>query len=116
MYNLFSKKFTTSVSGDHRISAAVFKSVLLVVQQNTFFNIMQWNHLAPLIRKEFTDSHIAKQFTCGRTKTAAIVNCIGDYFFENLKDNMQNLRFSPMLDGSNDTGIQKNVSSYCSYS
>ena len=49
MYNLFSKKFTTSVSGDHRISAAVFKSVLLVVQQNTFFNIMQWNHLKSLL-------------------------------------------------------------------
>ena len=68
---------------------------------------MQWNHPAPLIRKEFSDSHISKQFTCGRTKTAAIVNCIGDYFSENLKGNMQNLRFSPMLDNSNDLGYKK---------
>ena len=65
------------------------------------------DHLAHLIHKEVSDSHIAKQFTCDRTKTAAIVNYIGDYFFENLKHNMQNLPFSLMLDGGNDTGIQK---------
>ena len=108
-----------SVSGDHSISTAV-KSVTLVVQNNRFFfNIM--DHLAPSIHNKFSDSCIAKQFTCGRTKTAATVNCIGDYFFENLKDNMQNLPFSLenlkdniqnlpfslMLNGSNDTGKQK---------
>ena len=79
------------------------------------------DHLAPSIHNKFSDSCIAKQFTCGRTKTAATVNCIGDYFFENLKDNMQNLPFSLenlkdniqnlpfslMLNGSNDNGIQK---------
>ena len=42
-----------------------------------------------------------------QNKNAAIVNCIDDYFFENLNDNMQNLPFSLMIDGSNDTGIQK---------
>ena len=97
------KKSTTSVSGHHSISTAD-KSAMLVVQNNRFFNIM--DHLAPSICNKFSDSHIAKQFTCGRTKTAATVNCIGDYFFENLKGNKQNLPFSLMLNGSNDTGIQ----------
>ena len=105
MYNLFSKKSIISVSGDSIISTSV-KLVMLIVQHNTFFNIM--DHLAPLIRNGFSDRRIAKQCTCCRTKTTAIVNCINDYIFENLKDNMLNFPFRLMLDGSNDIGLQKN--------
>ena len=65
------------------------------------------DHLAPLIRNEFSDRRIVKQFTCCRTKTTAIVNCIDDYVFENLKDSVLNLPFRLMLDGSNDIGLQK---------
>ena len=45
--------------------------------------------------------------SCGRTKTAAIVNCLGDHFFEKLKSDMQEMPYSLMLDGSNDTGLSK---------
>ena len=50
MYQLFTKKKNVgSVSVDSNVTAAV-KSVVLMVQHNTFFNIM--DHLAPLIRKK----------------------------------------------------------------
>ena len=53
---------------------------MLVVQSNAIFNIM--DHLAPLIRKEFSDSRGDINFTYGKTKTAAIANCIGDHIFD----------------------------------
>ena len=50
MYQLFTKKKNVgSESVDSNVTAAV-KSVVLMVQHNTFFNIM--DHLAPLIRKK----------------------------------------------------------------
>ena len=52
-------------------------------------------------------SPAAENFLCGRTKTAAIVNCLGDRFFEKLKNDMQEMPYSLMLDGSNDTGLSK---------
>ena len=45
--------------------------------------------------------------SCGRTKTAAIVNCLGDHFFEKLKSDMQEMPYSLMLDGSSGTGLSK---------
>ena len=79
--------------------------VMLIVQHNILFNLS--DHLTPLIRQEFKDSAEAQYFSCSRTKTAAIVNCLGDYFFEGIKSNMQQLPFSIMLDASNDTGLEK---------
>ena len=103
--NLFIKKAsTTAVPEDPSISAVV-KCVNLVVQHNSFFNIL--DHLALIIRSEFSDSKVAKKFTSGKTKTAAIVNSIGDYFFEELKSSMEENPFSIMLDGSNDNGLEK---------
>ena len=61
------------------------------------------NHLSPFIKKEFT----AELFSCGRTKTAAIVNCMGDYFFEDLKSDIQEDALRIMVPASSDTGIQK---------
>ena len=81
------------------------KAVMLIVQHNTFFNLM--DHLSSFIKREYKDSPTAEFFSCGRTKTAAIVNCMGDNFFEELKADMQENPFSIMLDTSNDTGVQK---------
>ena len=81
------------------------KYVMLLIQHNSLFNIS--DHLSPLIRSEFRGSQAAESFSCGRTKTAAIVNCLGDHFFEKLKSDMQEMPYSLMLDGSNDTGLSK---------
>ena len=56
------------------------KCVMLLIQHNSFFNIS--DHLSPLIRSECRESQAAENFSCGRTKTAAIVNYLGDHFFE----------------------------------
>ena len=79
--------------------------VMLLIQHNTFFNIS--DHLCPLIRNEFKGSEVAQSFSCSRTKTAAIVNCLTDHLFDKLKLEMQNMPYNLMLDASNDKGIQK---------
>ncbi len=79
--------------------------VMLLVQHNSFFNIS--DHLCPLIRNEFKGSATAEQFSCSRTKVAAIVNCLGDHFFKELVTDMQNLPYCLMLDSSNDNGLEK---------
>ena len=86
------------------IAAEVACSMMLV-QHNTFMNIS--DHLTPIINKHFKDSDAGKAYMYRRTRTAAIVNCIGDDVFENVKSSMQQGPFSLLLDASNDTGIQK---------
>ena len=88
--------------GDLSITAAV-KSVMLVVQHNSFFNIM--DHLAPLIGKNFQPVVLVEVSFV--VKTDAINNCIRDHFFDELKEKMAHSPFSIILDGSNDTGLGK---------
>ena len=42
-----------------------------------------------------------------KTKTVAIVSCIGDYNFEELKQEMQENLCSIILDGNNERRVQK---------
>ena len=93
----------SAISRDPSISA-VIKCVNLVMSY-FFFNIL--DHSAQIIRQEFSESKSARKITCEKTKTATIVNCIRDNFFAELKQGMQENPFSIMLDGSNDTGLQK---------
>ena len=65
------------------------------------------DHLTSYINSEFKGSCAAENFSCGRTKTAAIVNCVGDQFQLDLIADLKKLSFSLMLDGSNDTGVLK---------
>ena len=78
---------------------------MMLIQHNTFFNTS--DHLPPIINRQFSECDAGREYKCRRTKTAAIVNCIGDEFFEHLKSNMQNSPYSLLLDASNDTGIEK---------
>ena len=50
---------------------------MLVVHHNTFFNLSDC--LTPYVN-EFKGSQAAENFSCGRTKTAAIVNCVDVQF------------------------------------
>ena len=81
------------------------KCVMLLIQHNSFFNIS--DHLSPLTLSEFRGSQAAENFSCGMNKTTAIVNCLGDHFFKKLKSDMQEMPYSLMLDGSNDTDLSK---------
>ena len=70
-----------------------------------FFNLS--DHLAPIIKQEFKESTAAQKFSCSRTITAAIVNCLGDHYFDSIVKEMQELPFSIMLDACNDNGLAK---------
>ena len=78
---------------------------LLIVHHNTFFNIS--DHLMRYVKGEFKDSKATKNFSCGRTETAAIINCIGDDTKQELEKDMSQSPFSIMVDGSNYAGLEK---------
>ena len=102
------KRFLTKKNAPSEVHPSIkaeVKMALMIVHHNTFFNVS--DHLTQIIKSEFHGSAAAEQFSCGRTKTSAIVNCIGAEFKAQLVNDMQNLPFSIMIDGSNDTGIAK---------
>ena len=60
------KKSVTSVVFSDPSISAVIKCVNLVIQHNFLVNII--DHLAPIIRQEFSESKSARKFTCGKKK------------------------------------------------
>ena len=82
---------------------AEVKMALLIVHHNTFFRLS--DDLTPYIQLEFKGSKAAENFSCHRTKTAAIVNCLGSHYQKELISDLRSTLFSIMLDGSNDTGL-----------
>ena len=89
----------------HPAFLAEARMSMLVIHHNTFFNLS--DHLTPYINNEFKGSRAAENFSCGRTKTAAIVNCVGDKFELDLIADLKKLTFSLMLHGNNDNGLLK---------
>ncbi len=51
----------------------------------------------------FSDSEIAKSFSCGRTKCALVTNALAPHFRKKLVDDMSLYQFSIMIDESNDS-------------
>ena len=107
--------FARSLSGNTKLALpkqnkihpslnAEIKMVLLIVHR-TFFNLS--DHFTQCMKGEFKDSKTTKNFSCGRTKTAAIINCIGDDIKQELVKDMSQSPFSIMADGSNDAGLEK---------
>lgn len=89
----------------HPSIQAEVKMTMMIVHHNTFFNLS--DHLTQIVKSEFQGTAAAENFACGRTKTSAIINCLGDEFKAELVDDMKKFPFSFMIDGSNDTGIAK---------
>uniref|UniRef100_H3B154 DUF4371 domain-containing protein n=1 Tax=Latimeria chalumnae TaxID=7897 RepID=H3B154_LATCH len=66
------------------------------------------NHSSPLLPDIFLDSQIAKQYSSAATKTTCLVNgAIAPHFREKLVEVMKNRPYSLLIDGSNDTGLEK---------
>lgn len=65
------------------------------------------DHAKDLFKAMFTDSNIAKKFTCGRTKTSALVHCLALTTKENILSVVQNKPFALATDGSNDANDKK---------
>ena len=89
----------------HLSIQAEVKMAMMIVHHNTFFNLS--DHPTQIVKSEFQGSAAAENFACGRTKTSAIINCLGDEFQAEMVDDMKKFPFSFMIDGSNDTGIAK---------
>ena len=65
------------------------------------------DHLSPMIR-EVSDGQVAKGYSCARTKSTAILNhAVAPALKSDLVSAMRSSPFSIMIDGSNDTGLEK---------
>ena len=89
--NMFFTKHVPSNTQQPSISAEVHMAILLV-QYNSFLNLP--DHMTKFMSKEFKGCAVAGQFACGRTKTAASINCIGSHMKEELVSAMRTEPFS----------------------
>lgn len=60
------------------------------------------DHAAPLFQAMFPDSEVAKQYSCARTKTTAIVKCMAESTSLEIVKVLQDSHFSLATDGSTD--------------
>ena len=91
-------------------SASVTRAEVVVtnflIQHN--LPLVTSDHLGPLFRSVFPDSDIARQYSCGRTKTCAIVNnAMGPHCHDYVVQHCQEHPFSLGIDGSSDTDVDK---------
>ena len=84
---------------------AEVQMAMMLVQHNSFFSTS--DHLTPIINTSFSAGEAGIKYSARRTKTACIINCIGDSMFKKLKGCMQKQPYSLLLDASNDKGIEK---------
>ena len=73
---------------------AEVKMALTIVHHNHKGFIRLSDHLTPFIQAEFKGSRATENFSCRRTKTATIVNCLGDYYQIELIGDLKNLLLS----------------------
>ena len=65
------------------------------------------DYRSPMIREVF-DGQVAKSYSCATTKSTAILNyAVAPALEEDLVSAMKNSPFSILIDGSNDTGLEK---------
>lgn len=90
------------------VKTAEIKLAAFIVEHNLSFNIM--DHLCELLHTTFTDSEIAKNVKCKRTKTRAIINnVIGSYSRDVITRLLQKKKFSLLIDESTDKGAIKHL-------
>ena len=87
---------------DPCISAEV-KMVMMLVQHNIFFNLSY--HLTPIIKQKFKENTATQKFSCCLTKTAGIINYLGEHYFNSIVNEKHELPFSIMHDDGNDNGL-----------
>ncbi|KAB0789969.1 hypothetical protein PPYR_15745, partial [Photinus pyralis] len=79
-----------------------------VAEHNLPFRIAE--HLPLLLRSICSDSEIAKNIKCGRTKTTAVVkNVIGQASAQKLYDILKKVKFSIIIDESTDLSCSKHL-------
>ena len=94
-----------SSNSQHPSTSSEVHMAMLLVHHNSFLNLS--GHMTKFITKELKGCTAADKVSCGKTKTAVIVNCIGAHLKDKLVGEMRAGPFSIMLDASNDTGLYK---------
>ncbi len=100
--------FRQASSGNEEVHPSIKAEVnmaMMIVDHNTFSNLS--DHFTPYVRQEIHGSAAAAGFQCSRTKTAAMVNCIGKSLKDELVQDLKSTPFSFMVDGRNDVGLFK---------
>lgn len=98
--------FLNSAAQSMNVSRAEVMVTNFLIQHN--LPIATAEHLAPLFKKIFPDSNIAKSYACSRTKTSAIINkAMGPHCHEYLVEHCKKHPFSLGIDGSSDTDVAK---------
>lgn len=98
--------FPSSDPLQDKVIRAEVKVANFMVEHNVPFAVA--DHLSPLLRDIFHDSQIAKQYASARTKTTCMLNlAIAPHFQAALVEEMKANPFSLLVDGSNDTGLEK---------
>ena len=90
MEKFIQRKQSSSSNDIHQSIMAEVKMALLIVHHNTFFRLS--DDLTPYIQLEFKGPKAAENFSCRRTKTAAIVNCLGSHYRKELISDLRSTR------------------------
>ena len=102
--------FAPNRNEDTTFSRKVTKAEVMVtnflVQHN--LPIATADHLGPLFKEIFPDSSIASSYSCGRTKSSAILNeALAPQCHKYVVEHCKTHPYSVGTDGSNDTGVEK---------
>ena len=97
--------FCTTDDDNDKVTSAEVLFTSFILEHNLPFESA--SHAAPLFRKMFPDSKIAKKYGCAATKTAAIVNyALAPEMLRPVVEYMRKEPFSLAIDGSSDTGTE----------
>lgn len=94
-------KFKTNYKTNHAETA-------IVLFVSAHCSILSSDHLGELCKQQFSGSPAADNLQLHRTKCSAVINnVLCPYFKSNLKDDIQNSKFSILVDESTDISITK---------
>lgn len=93
---------------EQSVKEAEIKIAAFVTEHNLAFSVA--DHLTQLIKSVCSDSKVAENIVCARTKCTGIVqNVLGPYNSQKLLDLMKNEKFSLIVDESTDKGCTKHL-------
>ena len=100
------KEITFSKKAEVMVTKAEVMVTNFLIQHN--LPIATADHLGPLFKEIFPDSSIASSYSCGRTKTSAILNeALAPQCHKYIVEHCKTHPYSVGTDGSNDTGVKK---------
>ena len=103
-------RFAPNQNEDTTFSRKVTKAEVMVTDFLVQYNLLMAtaDHLGPLLKDIFPDSSIASPYSCGRTKSSAILNeALASQWYKCVTEHRKTHPYSVGTNGSNDTGVKK---------